>query len=340
MEHKEAFIIGILRLIQHLLSDLFDAETEYTLSMDRTNWQLGGININILMIGVIINDRFIPIYFELLDKKGNSNQLERMELLSLLKIIFITEKPLVLAADREFIGKEWFASLQKSNIDFTIRVRKQDYQKDIAEQMQISETKLTNKIRNDIEVQGFFVEPIKIKGEIFYYHVQPLKGKKDDTSKSDKDIYIRYISTFKCPNQVSKVYFKRCLPRNLGGKIEVFFEDIKEKGIRLEEINFTDLMKIRLMVAVASLCYALCLKQGLIEFKNRGIRPKLDKKSKNIYLRTSIFTKGFSAIQQIAFNIEILNNLIISFLDQVSRRINNYPIIQLISKKIALSKSV
>jgi hypothetical protein len=42
--------------------------------MDRTNWQLGSININILMIGLVLeNGRFIPIYFELLDKKGTAD---------------------------------------------------------------------------------------------------------------------------------------------------------------------------------------------------------------------------------------------------------------------------
>lgn len=206
--------------------------------------------------------------------------------------------------------------------------------------MQISETKLQNKIRSDIEMQGFFSAEIIIEGEIFYYHAQPLRGKKDELSKSEKDIYIRFISTSKDPEWVAKAYFKRCLPRNLGGKIEVFFEDIKEKGIRLEEINFKDLMKIRLMVAVASLCYALCLKQGLVEFKNQAIPYKLDKKSNNNYLRTSIFTKGFSAIQQIVISAQSLNNLIIKFLDDFPQKIHNFPIIQLISRKIALGKSV
>lgn len=125
IKYKEAFVIGILRLIQHLLGDLIAAQDEYTLSMDRTNWQLGSININILMIGLVLeNGRFIPVYFELLDKKGNSNQSERIELLELLKTIFIVDKPLVLVADREFVGKKWFADLKKTNIKCAIRVKK------------------------------------------------------------------------------------------------------------------------------------------------------------------------------------------------------------------------
>lgn len=330
VKNKEALIISILRLIQHLLADLLAEQTEYMFSMDRTNWQLGKININILMIGIVLdNGRFIPIYFELLNKKGNSNQLDRVELLEFMETIFEIDKPLVLAADREFIGKNWFINLKKSAIDFVIRIRRTDYQNDLATQMGINETKLHHKIRSDIETKGFFVAPIEIKGEMFYYHVQPLRGKKDGTSKSDRDIYIRFISTKANSDWVSKVYCKRW-------KIEVFFEDVKEKGIRLEEINFKDLIKVRLMVAVASLCYALCLKQGLIEFKKRPIKYKLDKKSGNRYLRTSIFTKGFSAIKQIILNIKDLNDLIITFLEEVSQKINNYPILQLLDKKVSL----
>lgn len=334
VKDKEVLIICILRLIQYLLSDLLSVQNEYVLSMDRTNWQLGTININILMIGIVLdNGRFIPIYFELLDKKGNSNQAERIELIELMKTIFKVDRPLVLAADREFIGKEWFDTLKVSEIDFDIRIRKKDYLSDLAQQMNISERTLTNRIRNAIEKQGYFVAKIKLKGKSYYYHVQRLKGKKDEISKKDKDIYIRFISTQSCPKWVIRTYQKRW-------KIEVFFEDIKEKSIRLEQINFTDLMKVRLMVAVASLCYALSLKQGLIEFKKRKIAVKLDKKSGNTYPRISIFTKGISAIRQIAYNIYKLNILINSFLDEIELEINNFPIIHLLSKKITLARSV
>jgi hypothetical protein len=179
VKHQEALIISILRLIQHLLAKLLAAQSEYILSMDRTNWQLGKVNINILMIGIVLdNGRFIPIYFELLDKKGNSNQLERIELLDFMKTIFEVDKSLVLVADREFIGKNWFISLQKSAIDFVIQIRKTDYQNDLVAQMGISEIKLHHKIRYERATKGFFVAPIQIKGVLFYYHVQPLKEKK------------------------------------------------------------------------------------------------------------------------------------------------------------------
>lgn len=54
----------------------------WDISIDRTNWQFGKTNINILTLSIGYEGVGIPILFELLDKKGNSNQQERIEILS------------------------------------------------------------------------------------------------------------------------------------------------------------------------------------------------------------------------------------------------------------------
>jgi hypothetical protein len=239
MKNPLVFVVCILRLVQHLLSDYINEQSEYVLSIDRTNWKLGTININILTIGLVLsNGRFIPLHFELLNKRGNSNQSERKVLLLELHLMFNTSKPLVLVGDREFIGKDWFKDLVDLDYDLVIRLRKKDYKQLLANQMNITLVQLENKIRNDVFTKGYFTATIEIKEHLFFYHVRLLKGQKDELSKADKDIYIRFISTSQEINWVSKIYDKRW-------KIEVFFEDIKEKGIRLEQINFKDFDKIR-----------------------------------------------------------------------------------------------
>ena len=57
------------------------AKTRYTLCLDRTNWQFGVFNINILMVAVADEGIAIPLAFVLLEKRGNSNTLERTQLL-------------------------------------------------------------------------------------------------------------------------------------------------------------------------------------------------------------------------------------------------------------------
>lgn len=341
MSNSFVFVICILRLVKDLLSSYIDEQTEYTLSIDRTNWKLGAININILTIGLVLeNGKFIPLYFELLDKRGNSNEVERKQLLVELQTIFSfcntdcnPSKPLVLVGDREFICKQWFKNLVDCSYGLVIRLRKKDYLQLLADQMKINLNQLENKIRNDVATNGYFRAPIEIKGKVFFYHVRMLKGRKDELSRTDKDIYIRFISTEQDISWVSKTYDKRW-------KIEVFFEDIKEKGIRLEQINFKDFDKIRLMVAVAALCYALCLNQGLIVFQKRLIPQKKDKRSQKSYPRTSIFTKGYEIIEQTILNVNQLNQLIINILEKESNIIYNFPIIQFIRNRISFEESV
>ena len=51
------------------------------LTMDRTNWQWGKSNINILTLAVVFKGIAIPLYWELLDKKGNSDASERINII-------------------------------------------------------------------------------------------------------------------------------------------------------------------------------------------------------------------------------------------------------------------
>jgi len=58
-----------------------------------------------------------------LGKAGNSNTLERIDLLEEFNKIFGFHLIKSLMADREFIGKEWFQMLNKNKIPYFIRVK-------------------------------------------------------------------------------------------------------------------------------------------------------------------------------------------------------------------------
>ena len=51
------------------------------ISIDRTNWKYGGVDINIFMLCANYKGIGIPILWKLLPKKGNSNSTERTQLL-------------------------------------------------------------------------------------------------------------------------------------------------------------------------------------------------------------------------------------------------------------------
>ena len=53
----------------------------YTLCVDRTNWRLGKLDINILVIAVAHRGVAFPLVWSFLEKKGNSSSDERIDLL-------------------------------------------------------------------------------------------------------------------------------------------------------------------------------------------------------------------------------------------------------------------
>ena len=133
----EAKVLSINRRLQRFISEVvFDkvqiakflfgvcgVKDEVYLILDRTNWKLGQTNINILMLALSWKGKGIPLFWKLMDKRGNSNLEERMELLQKFKEVFPDVKLAGLLADREFIGEEWFSELNKLGIPFNIRVR-------------------------------------------------------------------------------------------------------------------------------------------------------------------------------------------------------------------------
>ena len=74
-----------------------------------------------------IRDRFIPLVWKDLEKKGNSNTKERLDLIDqLLEWWQKSDVPLpqlYLAGDREFIGFLWLRGLEERKVKFVMRIR-------------------------------------------------------------------------------------------------------------------------------------------------------------------------------------------------------------------------
>ena len=75
------------------------------------------------MLAVVWRGVAIPVLWETLDKKGNSNTGERMVLLELFRETFPEVHIETLYADREFIGNKWLAYLRQAGISYCIRCK-------------------------------------------------------------------------------------------------------------------------------------------------------------------------------------------------------------------------
>lgn len=76
------------------------------------------------MLGVVHQGVAFPLFWHLLDKRGNSNTGERFDLFIEFLCEFAPEDIACLTADREFIGTKWFALLLAAPLTrFRIRIR-------------------------------------------------------------------------------------------------------------------------------------------------------------------------------------------------------------------------
>jgi hypothetical protein len=64
----------------------------WTLSLDRTNGSFGSVHFNILMLGIVHEGVVFPVFWTMLDKRGNSNSTERIDRLERFEREFLNAK--------------------------------------------------------------------------------------------------------------------------------------------------------------------------------------------------------------------------------------------------------
>ena len=119
LRRVQRFLAGYainLDLIPKVIFALLPVKTGLVLSLDRTNWKFGVVNINILMLGVTYKGVAFPLLFIMLDKRDNSNRQERTRLIGRFIRLFGAECINSLVADREFVGKDVYINLTNARI--------------------------------------------------------------------------------------------------------------------------------------------------------------------------------------------------------------------------------
>lgn len=291
MKCKDAFCLCIIYLIINILG----IHNSLYLVMDRTNWKIGKTNINILYLGLLLpNGSFIPILFDPLDKQGNSNTSERKDILNRFSELWQQNglQKGVLLADREFIGVNWFKSILKAGFSLVIRLRVRDYFGELCLQRERTEVKMTELIEKTVKRYGYFRSKITLEGQDFYYIVLPINVKKQ--RKVDEK-YLILISDSPNVPLVSEQYQMRW-------KIEVFFLNIKTNGFNVEDINFKDLEKVQLMLAILAFLYVIIQKEHIMKAKKIKIKNYKHGSAKAV----SIFRNSYDDLKLKILNINDL----------------------------------
>ena len=241
--------------------------------MDRTNWQWGKKNINLLVLSACYKGVAIPLYCIALDKKGNSDTSERIQLIDYFIEGFGCKKIAGLLGDREFIGEDWFAYLIKLKIPFDMRVKKNH----VTTSSRGSAVNINSLFRH-LKVGEFSALRGKrqLMGQALYLSALRLK---------DGELLI--LASSEDPEDALTRYALRW-------EIETLFSCLKGKGFNFEDTRITDLERIESMMAVLSIAFAWAHKVGNWRHENQ----KPIKVKKHGRLSVSYFRYGLDWIQQ------------------------------------------
>jgi hypothetical protein len=251
----------------------------WDMALDRTNWKLGKVHINILMLGVVWNGICVPLFWMLLPKAGNSNTDERIKLLKKLRRTFPKQPLGSLMGDREFIGGVWMEWLTTTGISFVLRLREDMHVfKDGYAPMPLSHVARNLRVGQKMILKGSW----------------RLGQNAADASPPLRIIILRLddgellsLATDKKPKTALARYRNRW-------KIETLFAALKTRGFDLEATHITAPKKLALLVGVLALTAALVYKTGLWVTK---LKPTAIKKHGR--LAKSIFRRGIETLKKL-----------------------------------------
>ena len=229
------------------------------LCLDRTEWDFGRCQINILMLTASCGEVQVPLFWELLDNKsGNSNTFQRIDLIQKAIDLIGIKRIGILIADREFIGHQWLKYLKNNQINFCVRVPKSHKITLENGQKHGAETFLgTRKTRR--------ISQAMVDGVWVSVYLERLEN----------GALLFLIGTVRNPSFLPQIYQKRW-------QIERFFQELKTRGFDLESTHMKSLKKLKMLLGILGLASVMCQTAGVyhhekvqnIKIKKHGYKTK------------------------------------------------------------------
>ena len=217
----------------------FQDDGPTVLALDRTNWKFGKANINILMLSICIEGFAVPLMWKVLkDKRGNSSQEERIELMQRFVSVIQTDQIIRLVADREFIGEKWLNWLDENYFHFIIRIRANQWVEHSPRKSQRAASICSSEKWKGLRKARF------VKGSKVYLGGQKLKT----------GDFLILISNL--PLKSARYYYAK------RWAIEVLFGNLKKRGFNLEDTHITHPQRINNLIAVLALAQVWAILVG------------------------------------------------------------------------------
>lgn len=281
------------------------------LVMDRTEWQIGSRWHNLLVIGYICHDSLVPLVWVDLGQRKSSSTDERVELLDRLlawwRATGVPLPPLVLHADREFIGSGWFRALVKRGIQFVVRLR-ENQSFHLWRGGKMTEKAYSVQVLNRYLKRYGLTHVEMVVGDevILPFAATEAMAEENGAQKVQRWFLAANIGD---PGNAGRYYDSRWC-------IETTFGHAKTKGLNLEDFNLIGSHKMEIMLGLVSIVYALSIRQTLEEKLHEDVEVKTYKDGKQ-YPARSTFRLGLERVREIVRNVNELFLLVLGLFDQV-----------------------
>lgn len=244
---------------------------DYTIAIDRTEWQLGTQWVNVLMLAVTYRGVSIPLFWTVTDEKGCSDNAERKAILQKFIDEFGVESIRFVTADREFCSKDWLEFLIEKKIAYRLRI-KANYQITNAQGDLIRASRLcrTLKIGERLELRG----TRRLWNQEVFAAV---------CRKADGDNVL--VISNEQSGKILLEYGERW-------KIETLFGMLKTRGFRLEDTHLTEIERISKLLSLLTIAVSWAILAGELEVRATPLKTK-----KHGKLEKSIFRLGFETLR-------------------------------------------
>ena len=275
LEHTEIDYVIFATLIIAILKP----KGKYILALDRTEWKYGKVWVNILTLSIVYENTAIPLFWQTLNRKGNSTLAEKKEILNRYIKAFGVKDILYFCADREFDGHEFVKYLDKNRVPFRLRLK-------------VSMT-ITDK-RGKLMKCGKLLRTLKIGESYKLRRARKYGGVKVyvevERGRDAKESVIVIAS--EKSEKILLEYKRRWM-------IETLFQNLKSRGFEMEETHLTEATKIDKLFGVLALGVAWAVKTGELESQAKPIKIK-----KNGRPQQSLFRLGCEIIQEVLVEVK------------------------------------
>lgn len=239
--------------VAQLMVALMPKKAKLRLTIDRTEWDFGKCQVNILMVLIGCGNLQLPLYWELLDNKsGNSNSQDRIDLLEKCFAVIDIKRIGLIIGDREFVGQKWIKYLKDCKLNFVMRLPKHhSITLESGDVVSISELTLAI-------AESCCFETCQVDGCWGKVWLKRL----------DAEEYLYLFGTVEVA-LLGQLYRKRWC-------IEAFFQNLKQRGFYLESTHLRSMVKLSKLVALVSLAYAFCISVGV--YYHQKVQPIKTKK--------------------------------------------------------------